>query len=250
MNSDPFEGAELTQVRLGDGIVAHLTQAIIDGRLAAGAPLPSEARLAERYGVSKQVLREAIRQMAAMGVLQVGQGRVTRVRALDAEPLSRFWRFAVGSGPQGLAEAVELRRMIEPASARLAALRHTKEELATLRRVLARLEQVRGDIPAWIEADLEFHDQVVRMAHNRLLLLQMRGMQPVIRVVMDRFNARGARNKSDWHATWKRHAVVVDALATRDPAAAEAAMFAHFAAADVAIAEMFPDGPPLGAHER
>jgi GntR family transcriptional repressor for pyruvate dehydrogenase complex len=247
---DVFSGAALTQVRLGDGIIAHLTEAILDGRLRAGERLPSEAQLSARYGVSKQVVREAIGQLAATGVLQVGQGRSTRVRTLDAEPLSRFWRFAVGAGPQGLAEAVELRRMIEPAAARLAAHRHTEVELMALQDILSRMKAARGKVAAWIEADLAFHDQVARMAHNRLLLLQMRGLVPVIRQVMDRFNARGKRGPSDWDATWTRHARVADALARRDPVAAETHMLAHFAAADAAIGELFPDGPPASAHER
>lgn len=248
--ADPFDGAGLTQVRLGDGVIAHLTQAILDGRLRSGERLPSESALAARYGVSKPVVREAIRLLAAQGVLQVGQGRATQVRALDAEPLGRFWRLAVGTGADGLAEAVELRRMLEPPAARLAALRRTDAELDDLRGTLARMEAALGDVPRWIAADLDFHDGLARMAHNRLLLLQMQGLVPVIRSLMDRFNARATRGPAEWRATWDRHARVVDAVAVEDAAAAEQAMFAHFAAADEAIAALFPGGPPTVAHER
>ncbi len=247
---DPFDNAGLTQVRLADGIIAHLTRAILDGRLTPGESLPSESALALRYGVSKPVVREAIRQLAAQGVLQVGQGRATQVRALNADPLGRFWLFAAGNGPEGLAEAVELRRMLEPAAARVAALRHTPAELETLRTTLAEMRAALGNVPRWIDADLAFHGQLALMAHNRLLLLQMQGLVPVIRNVMDRFNARAARTRAEWRATWDRHARVVEALAARNPAAAEHAMLAHFAAADTAIAELFPDGPPTAAHDR
>lgn len=248
--ADPFSDAGLTQVRLGDGIIAHLTRAILEGRLRPGERLPSESALAARYGVSKPVVREAIRQLAAQGVLQVGQGRPTEVRPLNADPLGRFWLFAVGSGPEGLAEAVELRRMLEPPAARLAALRHTLPQLDALRAVLADMEAALGNVPRWITADLAFHGQLAAMAQNRLLLLQMQGLTPVIRNVMDRFNTRTARGRAEWQATWDRHASVVDAVAARDPAGAEQSMFAHFAAADMAIAELFPDGPPTIAHER
>ena len=247
---DSFSGRVLTPVRLGDGIIAHLTQAILEGRLRPGERLPSESALAGHYGVSKPVVREAIRQLAAQGVLQVGQGRPTEVRPLDAEPLSRFWLFAVGNGPEGLAEAVELRRMLEPPAARLAALRHTLPQLDALRVTLDGMEAALGDVPAWIAADLAFHGQLAIMTHNRLLSLQMQGLVPVIRNVMDRFNTRTARSRAEWRATWDRHAQVVDAIAARDADRAEQAMFAHFAAADMAIAELFPDGPPTGAHER
>ena len=120
-------------------MLARLSEAILDGRLPAGGALPSEARLAENFGVSKQVVREAIRQLAALGVLEIGQGRATRVRAMDAEPLGRFWRFAVGDTRAGLAEAVELRRIIEPQVARLAARRAEAEGLAALEAALARM---------------------------------------------------------------------------------------------------------------
>lgn len=248
--SDPFLGAELTQVRLADGIVAHLTQAILDARIKPGEFLPSESALAARYGVSKPVVREAIRQLAGQGVLQVGQGRATQVRALNADPLGRFWLFAAGAGPEGLAEAVELRRMLEPPAARVAALRRTAPQLDSMQGTLAAMQEALGDVPRWIEADLAFHTQVARMAGNRLLLLQMQGLAPVIRNVMDRFNARAARSRTEWQATWDRHARVADAIAAGHAEAAEQAMFAHFTAADRAIAELFPGGPPIAAHDR
>lgn len=240
---DLFAGAELTQVRLADGIVSHLTQAILDGRLRPGERLPSESALAARYGVSKPVVREAIRQLAGQGVLLVGQGRTTQVRTLNADPLGRFWLFAAGAGPEGLAEAVELRRMLEPPAARVAAQRRTGTELDALRATLGAMRDAMGDVPRWIDADLAFHAQIAEMTHNRLLLLQMQGLVPVIRSVMDRFNARAARTRTEWRATWDRHAAVVDAIAAADAPAAERAMFAHFAAADRAMAELFQAAP-------
>lgn len=235
-----FAGASLTQTRLADAVMQHLSAAILDGRLPPGAAVPAEARLAQQFGVSKQVVREAIRQLSSQGVLQVGQGRSTRVRTLDAEPLGRFWRFAVGGGKQGLAEAVELRRMIEPTAARLAATRHTDAEAAEMRAILARMQAALGDVPGWIAADLEFHDLLARMTHNRLFLLQVRGLVPVIRDVMERFNARTARTEQAWRETWRRHEAVLDALAARHPDRAGAAMIDHFEAAEAAIAELFP----------
>ena len=248
--ADPFDGAGLTQVRLADGIVAHLTRAILEGRLRAGESLPSESALAARYGVSKPVVREAIRQLAGQGVLQVGQGRATQVRALNADPLGRFWVLAAGTGAEGLAEAVELRRMLEPPTARLAALRRTAGEMAELAAILGRMGAAQGDVARWIPADLAFHAQLAGMAHNRLLGLQHQGLAPVIRSVMDLFNSREARTAAAWQATWDRHARVVEAVAAGDAEGAERAMFAHFAAADLAISELFPRGPSTGAHDR
>ena len=241
VEADPFGTSQaLAPVRLADGVVAELSRAILDGRLPEGGALPAEARLAARFGVSKQVVREAIRQLAALGVLEIGQGRATRVCAMTGEPLGRFWRFAVGETAEGLAEAVELRRMLEPQVARLAALRANADGLADLAAALARMQQAIADPATWIEADLDFHETLARMTGNRLIRLQMRGLRPVIERVMQRMNSVATRTPADWQVTFERHARVHRAVAAHDPAAAQDAMLAHFAAAEGAIAAIFP----------
>jgi GntR family transcriptional repressor for pyruvate dehydrogenase complex len=231
---------------LVDRVTEELTSAIVGGRLSPGAVLPAEARLAAEFGVSKQVVREALRHLAAIGVVEGGQGRSTRVRQLGPEPLRQFWRLAAGDRREGLAEAVELRRMLEPQVARLAAARRTAGELAALRLTLQAMHAAIADAEAWITADLDFHDQVARMSHNRLVVLQVLGLRPVIEHVMNRFGRNG-RSGADMGPAWQRHARVVDAIGAGDPEAAAAAMLAHFAAADGAISELYPqEVPPDG----
>ena len=181
-------------MRLADGVLAALSQAILDGRLKPGEALPSEAALAASFGVSKQVVREAVRQLAALGAVQIGQGRATRVVEMtDAQPLARFWRFAVGSTREGLAEAVEMRRILEPQVARLAAKHATPDGVAALRGALKRMDAALGDVPAWIPADLDFHEQLGRMSGNRLVRLQVQGLRPVIEEVLRHFNSAPAQ---------------------------------------------------------
>jgi len=225
--------------RLGEVVIERMTQAIVEGRLKPGDRLPSEGQIAKTFGVSKPIAREALRELAAMGVVSVQQGKVSRVRAVDSRPLARFFRFAVGRTEQGLHDAVELRRLLEPPLARLAAGRRTDAELTDLRETLARMEAALGDVPAWIAADLAFHAQVAAMTHNGLAVLQMQGLEPIIREMMVRFNDRGRRNGADWRRTFERHLRIADALASGDAEASGAAMGAHFAAADAAITEIF-----------
>jgi GntR family transcriptional repressor for pyruvate dehydrogenase complex len=232
--------AALAPVRLADGVLSALSDAILAGRLKPGEPLPAEATLAARFGVSKQVVREAVRQLAALGAVQIGQGRATRVVELaDAQPLARFWQFAVGTTREGLAEAVELRRLIEPQVARLAALHATKDGIAALRASLARMEAALGDVERWVPADLDFHEQLGRMSGNRLVQLQVQGLRPVIEQVLRRFSG-GRRSEADWRATLTRHRRVAEAVAAHDEAKALAAMLAHFEAADDRLGKLFP----------
>ena len=238
--ADPFAATEAgAHVRLADGVLAELSGAILDGRLPEGGALPSEARLAARFGVSKQVVREAIRQLAALGIVEIGQGRATRVVAMTGEPLGRFWRFAVGDTAAGLREAVELRRMLEPQVARLAAERATENDLADLAVALARMEHALADPTLWMQADLDFHETLARLAGNRLVRLQMHGLRPVIERLMQRMNTIATRQPADWRTTFERHARVQRAVAARDANAAYAAMLDHFAAAEGAIAAIF-----------
>lgn len=236
-----FAAGSVVATSLVDRVTAELSAAILDGRLSQGEMLPGEARLAASFGVSKQVVREALRHLAALGAVQTDQGRASRVRTLDAEPLGRFWRFAAGHTAEGLAEAVELRRILEPQVARLAAMRRTVEELAELEAILARMRAALADPDRWIQADLDFHDQIGRMAHNRLVRLQVHGLRPVIAEIMQRFSRR---SDADLRVTWQRHARVAQAIAAGDPDAADAAMVAHFAAADQAMADLFPGKAP------
>jgi GntR family transcriptional repressor for pyruvate dehydrogenase complex len=175
-----------------------------------------------------------------MGVIQIQQGKVARVRSLDAEPLGRFFRFAVRANKEGLAEAVEMRRLLEPPIARLAALRQTPESIARLDVILTRMRAALQDIPAWIEADLDFHETIAEMSGNRLLRLQMRGLRPILQDVMQMFNVRRKRTRAEWRETFDRHAKVVVAIRSGDGDAAFRAMEHHFEAAQDAIGEIFP----------
>jgi GntR family transcriptional repressor for pyruvate dehydrogenase complex len=235
---DPFAGGDVVPMRLGDAVIQRITQAIQDGRLKPGDALPSEARIAASFGVSKPIAREAIRQLAAMGVVHIQQGKPTRVQALDAAPLDRFYRFAVRGRANGLTEAVELRRILEPPIAAHSATRRSAEDVEKLELILVRMEDALGHVPRWIEADLDFHEAIAASSGNRLLDFQIRGLRPVIREVMEIFNSREKRTKDDWRRTFERHVRVVEAIRAGDPAAAFAAMNKHFEAAEAAIAEL------------
>lgn len=245
---DPFAGADVVPMRLGDVVIQRITQAIHDGRLKPGDALPSESRIAASFGVSKPIAREAIRQLAAMGVVHIQQGKPTRVQALDAAPLDRFYRFAVRGRANGLTEAVELRRILEPPIAAYSALRRTDADVEKLELILARMEDALGNVPRWIEADLDFHEAIAASSGNRLLDFQIRGLRPVIREVMEIFNSREARGPKDWRLTFQRHVRVVEAIRAGDPTAAFAAMNKHFEAAEAAIAELA--NPRKDKHDR
>jgi len=232
----------LVPTRLGDTVLARLAGAIAGGRLKPGDPIPSEASIAASFGVSKQIAREAIRELAGLGVVHVQQGKISRVRAMSGAPLGRFFRLAVGDGIEGLTQAVELRRILEPGIAALAAQRRTSDDIVALRAILERMQQAAGDPARWIEADLDFHRAIARISGNRLIELQLEALEPVIRGMMERFNHRTRRTLDDWRQTWLRHDRVARAIEKGDtagrPSRAAAAMAAHFEEAPLAISQV------------
>ncbi|MGE0801783.1 MAG: FadR/GntR family transcriptional regulator [Lautropia sp.] len=244
---DDLLGAEdgLVPTRLADTVLARLAGAIAAGRLKPGDPMPSEGRIAAGFGVSKQIAREAIRELAALGVIHVQQGKTSRVQAVSGAPLGRLFRFAVGDGIEGLTQAVELRRILEPGIAALAAERRSAADVETLKQILARMEAALGVPARWIEADLDFHRAIARISGNRLIELQLEALEPVIRRMMERFNHRHRRTLADWRQTFARHERVARAIerggANGGARRAAEAMTAHFADAPLALSELAED---------
>jgi GntR family transcriptional repressor for pyruvate dehydrogenase complex len=133
--------------------------------------------------------------------------------------------------------------MIEPQIARVAAGRRTPADIVALQAVFTRMKSSLGQISAWMEADLAFHNHLAVMTHNSLIMLQSKALEPVVGQMMVRFNARTEREMPDWEATFLRHAKVADAVIAGDATAAETAMRQHFEAAEAAIAEIYGSNP-------
>lgn len=232
---------QLGAPRLGDAVIDLLTRSIVDGHLAPGDPLPSESRIAESFGVSKQVAREAIRELAVLDVVQVQQGKPTRVKALGPEALQRFFRFAIGNSRKGFAEAVELRRILEPPIAELAAMRRNDEQVHQLEQQFEKLSASVGKPNEWLEADMGFHEHITMICGNRLMQFQLFALKGVIRQIAESFTASRTRSAQDWDATFDRHRRIFVAVSAGDAHAARSAMVKHFEVADIAIDELFPE---------
>ncbi|MEZ5859244.1 MAG: GntR family transcriptional regulator [Geminicoccaceae bacterium] len=126
--------------------------------MAAGAVLPREVELMDELGTSRAAVREAIKVLAAKGLVETRQRRGTRVRALDEwnllDPDVLAWCAAAGPAPVLMAQMVELRCLIEPRAARLAAGRRTAAELAALEAAHAAMVAAFADPGAYSRADL------------------------------------------------------------------------------------------------
>lgn len=237
-----IDAAPLTQdkQRLTETVTQFVIDRVAERVYRPGDSLPSESDLAKRLNVSKPVVREALGRLAALGIVQIQQGKPTTVRGLSVAPLDQFLRLAVRATDNGLREAVELRRAIEVEIAALAAERATPLQIEPVEAAVEKMrENIDGDFERWLQGDFAFHVALARCSGNALLEHLVNALAETIKFTQRALGVQ--RDLRDPAATVARHQAIVDALKARDPAAARVAMTAHFAVSDVVISEIARD---------
>jgi GntR family transcriptional repressor for pyruvate dehydrogenase complex len=168
----------LSVPRLHEGVVQQIVAQIMSGALAPGAFLPSEAALAQQFGVSRTVIREAVRVLAGKGLVAVKHGSGMQVEPSDQwnylDPLILFEHLRVSKDETMLKDLLELRRVVEVEVAALAALRRTEEDLRMLREHVEKMRALVDDPKAYTRHDIAFHETILQAARNRLLAQALR----------------------------------------------------------------------------
>ncbi len=152
--------------RLADQVYGKLLEDIASGGKSVGDRLPTENQLAENFGVSRPVIREALTRLASDGFIASRQGAGTFVRN---RPPSRLLRFASASGLSNFLSSFEVRIALEGEAARLAALRRTDEDIARIAATIRELETGIAAGTATTDSDFDFHRAVARASGNILL---------------------------------------------------------------------------------
>ncbi|MGE0239457.1 MAG: FadR/GntR family transcriptional regulator [Parvibaculaceae bacterium] len=202
-------------------VVESLGARIVKGEFGPATPFPKEADLAVEFGASRSVIREAVKALAARGLLASQTRTGIRVlepfnwNLLDAEVLN--WRYRTMPAQQFYGELFEIRRMIEPSAARLAARRGTHREITAIAEAFARMSQASAGDRSGVAADLLFHRSILAASHNALLLQ----MGSLIAVGLDTAHRISAES---FQVFLPMHQAVYEAIARRDGEAAGAAM--------------------------
>jgi DNA-binding FadR family transcriptional regulator len=221
------EAADVVKVRtLPVQVAAHLTRRIVNGEIAEDRA-PSELDISREFGVSRVVARETLKILASLDIVDIAQGRRVTVRP-QAEwdylsPLLAEW-LPEEHVDELLRELLQVRELLEPELAAMAAAGIDDETLARLRDALDRMASLEGDPDAYLEVDHEFHMEICRAANNRILdriMYSARWLGTASRRVTNQGSPDSLR-----HAT-EAHAHIYRALEARDPDAARAAMRTH-----------------------
>ncbi|MDN5824379.1 MAG: FadR family transcriptional regulator [Micrococcaceae bacterium] len=213
-----------------EAVFASLRKAIEAGDLPVGTKLSSEAALGARFGVSRSVVREALRSCASLGLTRTETGRGTFVIADHATTDLVLGTFSS-------TDLLEARPHIEGPAARLAAARRPP---ADLERLASRMEQMRTeeDAEAWVELDTTFHLAIAAAGGNGVFIKVIADIREAMARQSETINLVSGRRR----ASEAEHQKIVSAIRARDPAAAETALQEHLGAVHGAVDHLVKNG--------
>jgi GntR family transcriptional repressor for pyruvate dehydrogenase complex len=219
---EPEFGAVDRQV-LWEQIAEQLLAMLKERQLRPGDKLPPERELAAMMQVSRPSLREALRALTMMNVLEVRQGAGTFVTSLETELLVEHLDFVVSLDDSSLIELFEARKIVELGIVGLAAQRITEEELAELEAGLSRSRETVNDSAAFLQADADLHKTITRAARNPIM---SRVIDSISRLLL-LSRSRTVEIPAIRAQTIEDHQAIVVALKRRDAESAKQAMLQH-----------------------
>jgi GntR family transcriptional repressor for pyruvate dehydrogenase complex len=246
VNSPSYQA--IAQSRLYQQIVEQVERSILDGQLKPGDQLPPERDLAGQFGVSRTAIREAMKVLREKGLVESQHGRGTFV----TDSTSQVIRHSVDrmmtmkmNQPEAAAYLIEVRELLEPEIARLAASRAEDKDIAAMREAFEAMDRAGSNADAFIEADLDFHLALAEAAGNPLILALIDSIVALLREHRTRiFHVAGGPARGQFH-----HRRILEAVAQHNADAARNAMEAHLTQV-TQDASHAPDGPDGGDDSR
>src|SRR5712671_3717764 len=210
--------------RLYEQIVQQIEESVLNGSLKPGDQLPAERELAQQLGVSRTAVREAVKALREKGLVEAYSGRGTFVTDGTTQAARQSFDLMVKIGQQeGSPHLAELRLILEPGIAALAAGRVKDEDVAAMREAVEVMERSQDDPEAYIEADLDFHLALAETVANPLILSLIDSIVGLLREQRIKiFNVEGGPQRGQVH-----HKRILEAMERRDAEMARTAMRAH-----------------------
>lgn len=210
---------------LVDRVVRAIEEEILRGRLVVGARLPPEREFSERLGVSRTVVREAVRILTTWGLLETRHGVGTTVRAVTREevvkPLTLFLQ--VRGLNVNIQHLYHVRSILEVENAGLAAEQATEEDVRELKRICAEMEKAADDATLFAQKDSEFHRRISETTHNPLLILLLDSVNDM----MSEVRRLVANQAGLFERVMPTHNRIIESIVSRDSAGARQAMREH-----------------------
>ena len=210
--------------RLYEQIVQQIEDSVLKGTLKPGDQLPAERDLAERFGVSRTAVREAVKALREKGLVEAYSGRGTFITNGTSQAIRQSLDLMTRIGqPEGSTQLAEVRAILEPEIAALAASRAEEQHLVLMREAVAIMDRSPDDPDAFIEADLDFHLCLAEAAANPVILSLIDSIVGLLREQRLRiFHVDRGPQRGQYH-----HKRILEAVELRDPEKARNAMREH-----------------------
>ena len=214
----------ITKTRLSEAAIEQIKEMIVDRNLEPGAKLPSERELVTSFGISRSSIREALRMLEIMGLVEVKPGKGVYVKGLTGDlfmPLSSL----LSSHRETLNHHFEARLLLEPAAAALAAKRASNNDIKRLKKITKIFKEnlKKENLIELIRADIEFHRLIANATNNETIEVLMN--------TITRYNFEGwkmsLRTKERPANTVIEHGKILEAIASGDEKKAKSAMRFH-----------------------
>ena len=215
----------IPRTHLTEEILTRLVNLILETGLKPGERLPSVRELAEQFSVGRSSLREAIRVLNAIGVIEVSVGEGMSVGRGDLSLIARPLTLGLLMGEQSRNDLIETRRLIEIEMAGLAAERATEAEVVAISGHLETMRESQDDHARYSTADLEFHLAIARASHNQLLYNLLHTLRHILGALITKVVVDYDANHMP--QSFKVHLPIYDAIRTRKSQGARQAMAAH-----------------------
>jgi len=213
----------IKSTRIYEAIVRQVKAMIAEGRLKSGDQLPPERDLAEKFVVSRTSVREALRALESLGLIEIRPGEGTFVREVSVEMLIEPLALAMLSQRAAIGELFEARRLLEPSIAAFAARRATPHDIEEMTRILEEQAKEVAAGRTGLAQDAEFHSAIAGAAHNRAISRLVHGIMDLLTQSREEsLSTPGRPNRSH-----ESHRQILSAIAARDEVAAHQAMLDH-----------------------
>lgn len=233
----------ITRTTVVDEIVERLVGLIIDEGLKPGDRLMPERELMARLTVGRSSLREAVKTLCAVGVLEIRRGTGTFVGYGDTSILTKPLAWGLFVNQANIQQVIEARSVVEVALVGWAAERATEDEVEKIGRLLEELEDVRDNMIKYVDGDVKFHLAIADAAHNDMMANVLRIFQHVLRVWMETTYKEAGSTKD----SMALHQEIYEAIRTHDAQTAREVMADHTSGGPLlaAAARTYVEGLPM-----
>jgi len=208
--------------RLYERIVEQIERHIVAGELKVGDQLPAERELAEQFGVSRTAVREAVKALREKGLVEIQVGRGTFVTNGAAGAVRHSISLLL-KAEKGFAKLAEVREILEPEIAALAATRITEENITVMTDAVETMETALNNAEVFVEADLDFHLALAEATQNPLIPALMDSIIELLREQRKQTgDVEGGLARGQYH-----HKRILEAVIQRNPQAARQEMQDH-----------------------